>query len=69
MSGGTAPRWPDGKAFAFSVFDDTDLSTLENAPAVYRLLRDLGFRTTKSVWPLRGTRHRARRYGVSPNPV
>jgi hypothetical protein len=48
-------QWPDGKAFAFSVFDDTDLSTLENAAPVYELLADLGFQTTKSVWPLRGS--------------
>ena len=47
-------QWPDGKTFAFSVFDDTDHSTLANAPRVYELLADLGFRTTKSVWPLRG---------------
>jgi hypothetical protein len=52
----TTPRvpWPDGKAFAFSVVDDTDTATLENVPAVYDLLADLGFRTTKTVWPLRG---------------
>jgi hypothetical protein len=48
--------WPDGKQFAFTVFDDTDQSTLDNAPAVYQFLRDLGFRTTKSVWPLKGPR-------------
>jgi hypothetical protein len=47
-------RWPEGKAFAFSVFDDTDRSTLENAPRVYDLLGELGFRTTKSVWPIAG---------------
>jgi hypothetical protein len=51
-----AIRWPDGKKFAFSVFDDTDASTVENAPRVYSLLRDLGFRTTKSVWPCAGLR-------------
>jgi hypothetical protein len=45
-------RFPGNKAFAFAVFDDTDNSTLENIRPVYRLLRDLGFRTTKSVWPL-----------------
>ena len=55
MSNGAGIRWPDGKAFAFSVFDDTDLSTLDNAPRVYDLLAALGFRTTKSVWPLSGT--------------
>jgi hypothetical protein len=46
--------WPDGKSFAFTVFDDTDRETLENAPPVYEFLHDHGFRTTKSVWPLRG---------------
>lgn len=48
--------WPEGKRFAFTIFDDTDRSTLENAPPVYALLRDLGFRTTKSVWPAAGLR-------------
>jgi hypothetical protein len=51
----TPIQWPDGRRFAFSVFDDTDRSTLENAPRVYELLGDLGFRTTKSVWPLPAT--------------
>lgn len=46
--------WPDGKQFAFTIFDDTDGSTVENISPIYRLLRDLGFRTTKSVW-LRGS--------------
>ena len=49
------PSWPDGKRFAFTVFDDTDLQTLANARPVYDLLAALGFRTTKSVWPLAGT--------------
>lgn len=48
--------WPAGKDFAFSVFDDTDLATLDNVPAVYAFLKDLGFRTTKSVWPMQGER-------------
>jgi hypothetical protein len=48
-------EWPHGKDFAFTVFDDTDLSTLRNAGPVYELLGELGFRTTKSVWPLRGS--------------
>ena len=47
-------EWPDGKAFAFTIFDDTDLATLENLRDVYAFLADLGFRTTKSVWPVRG---------------
>ena len=47
-------EWPDGKDFAFTVFDDTDLATLDAVGPVYDLLEDLGFRTTKSVWPIRG---------------
>jgi hypothetical protein len=43
---------PPGKRFAFSVLDDTDDSTLENVGPVYAMLRDYGFRTTKTVWPL-----------------
>jgi hypothetical protein len=50
------PTWPDGKRFALSIYDDTDRATLENVPHVYKLLRDLGFRTTKTVWPIDGKR-------------
>lgn len=46
--------WPEGKRFAFSVFDDTDHTTMENGPPVYALLAELGLRTTKSVWPMSG---------------
>ncbi len=49
-------QWPEGKAFAFTVFDDSDFATLENVSPVYDFLGNCGFRTTKSVWPLRGTR-------------
>jgi hypothetical protein len=45
-------RFPGNKNFAFSIFDDTDNGTVENIRPVYQLLRELGFRTTKSVWPL-----------------
>jgi hypothetical protein len=45
------PAWPENKHFAFTVFDDTDSQTRANGEPVYRLLEDLGFRTTKSVWP------------------
>lgn len=48
--------WPEGRDFAFTIFDDTDLATLENVGEVYSLLTDNGFRTTKSVWPIRGNR-------------
>ena len=44
--------FPDGKQFAFTIFDDTDVSTLEYIRPIYDLLEQLGFRTTKSVWPL-----------------
>ena len=44
--------WPENKHFAFTIFDDTDVSTLGNVAPVYEVLAGLGFRTTKSVWPL-----------------
>lgn len=47
--------WPNGKAFAFTIFDDTDLQTQDNGPPVYAFLKDIGMRTTKSVWTLEGT--------------
>jgi hypothetical protein len=49
-----APKitWPDGKKFAFTVFDDPDHQTLAQGKMVYSFLADLGFRTTKAVWPL-----------------
>ncbi len=46
--------WPDGKRFAFSIIDDTDRSTLRNAPLIYQFLHDHGFHSTKTVWPTRG---------------
>ncbi|TAJ12112.1 hypothetical protein DMA11_14190 [Marinilabiliaceae bacterium JC017] len=47
-------KWPDGKRFAFTVFDDTDYSTVDNSPKIYKFLYDLGMITTKSVWPIKG---------------
>ena len=44
--------WPDGKRFAFTVIDDTDVATLENVRPIYRLFEELGMRTTKTVWPV-----------------
>lgn len=52
MNGGI--RWPGAKRFAFTVLDDTDLTTMQNGPPVYDLLWDLGIVTTKSVWPISG---------------
>lgn len=47
-------KWPDGKDFAFTIFDDPDLDTAENVAAIYSFLGDIGLRTTKAVWPIRG---------------
>ena len=43
---------PPGMRFAFSVLDDTDDATLDNVGPVYAMLREYGFRTTKTVWPM-----------------
>ena len=45
-------EFPNGKQFAFTVVDDTDVATVANVKPVYDLLHELGFRTTKTVWPL-----------------
>jgi hypothetical protein len=45
-------QWPDGRRFAFTVVDDTELSTVANVGPVYDLLGSLGLFTTKTVWPL-----------------
>ncbi len=47
-------QWPDGKKFAFTIFDDTDFATLAKVQPVYSFLSDCGFRTTKSAWPVGG---------------
>jgi hypothetical protein len=47
-----AVTFPDGKRFAFTIFDDTDVGTLESLRPIYDLLAQLGLRTTKTVWPL-----------------
>jgi hypothetical protein len=45
--------FPGGARFAFTVMDDTDVATVENAAPMYRLFESLGMRTTKTVWPVR----------------
>lgn len=50
----TEIKWPEGKDFAFTIFDDADLATIENTKPVYDLCQNLGFRFTKSVWPIKG---------------
>jgi hypothetical protein len=47
-------EWPGGKQFAFSIFDDPDHDTVENVAAIYSFLSEIGLRTTKAVWPVRG---------------
>jgi hypothetical protein len=44
-------RWPGGRSFAFSIFDDPDGQSLADGRLVYGLLGDLGFRTTRGIWP------------------
>src|SRR5512147_1237268 len=46
------PAWPQGKRFAFTIVDDTDRSTVENAGPIYNFLSEFGLRTTKTIWPL-----------------
>ena len=45
------PQWPENKSFAFTVFDDPDAQLLKHSREIYAFLADLGFRTTKGVWP------------------
>ncbi len=42
--------YPTGAEFAFTILDDTDDTTVANGRPVYDLLRNLGLRTTKTVW-------------------
>lgn len=42
--------FPQGKKFAFTIFDDTDNASVENVRPIYELLSELNMRTTKSVW-------------------
>ena len=49
---GARHRFPGGRKFAFTVVDDTDLSTVKNVAPVYQFMQSLGMRTTKTVWPL-----------------
>ena len=42
--------YPDGKTFAFTIVDDTDMATLESVRPIYDFLFSLGLKTTKTVW-------------------
>ena len=49
-------QWPEGKQFAFTIVDDTDNATVGKIKPIYDLLKQLEFKTTKTVWtlPIRG---------------
>jgi hypothetical protein len=64
-----AMKWPEGKRFAFSVFDDPDSQSLEDGRAIYSLLADFGFRTTKGVWTLGPFRQGNSRSETCDNPA
>jgi hypothetical protein len=48
-------KFPKGKDFLFTIFDDTDVATLDYIRPIYNFLHALGIHTTKSVWPLKNT--------------
>ncbi len=43
--------WPDGRRFAFTVFDDPDSQTTKVGREIYSFLHDLGIHTTRGCWP------------------
>lgn len=45
-------HYPNGKKFAFSIFDDTDVATLDSIRPLYDYLYELNILTTKTVWSL-----------------
>jgi hypothetical protein len=44
--------FPNGRRFAFTIMDDTDVATVTNVGPIYRLLTEIGMKTTKTVWPV-----------------
>ncbi len=65
----TRIQWPGGKTFAFTIFDDPDFQTLDNAGVVYDFLLDSGFRTTKGVWPGLESTPPDQRWGTCMDPT
>jgi len=45
--------FPDGKRFAFTIVDDTDMATVDRGKPLYDILYQYGLRTTKTVWVLK----------------
>lgn len=61
--------WPEGKRFAFTIFEDPDAQTLRISREVYSCLADLGFRTTAGVWTVEpGEARRNSRGETCANP-
>lgn len=62
--------WPQGKRFAFTIFDDPDAQTLSQCREVYSFLSDAGFRTTIGVWVLEPGESRRNSEGETcANPI
>jgi hypothetical protein len=61
--------WPQGRTFAFTIFDDTDGAAVENVKPVYALLASLGMRTTKSIWVFQGEDTAARHGKTCEDPT
>ena len=45
--------YPNGKDFIFTIFDDTDVATLDYIRPIYDFLSEIEMLTTKSVWALK----------------
>lgn len=60
--------WPEGRRFAFTIFDDPDLQGDRDGRIVYDFLADLGFRTTRGIWPLAPTETPAGIHGHCEQP-
>lgn len=45
-------EYPGQADFIFTIFDDTDVATYDYIKPIYDRIAELGFRTTKTVWPL-----------------
>ena len=60
--------WPGEKRFAFTIVDDTDSATVAKVKPVYDFLAEQGFRTTKTVWPLRAAGRPASGFGSLEHP-
>lgn len=65
----TPVEWPEGKRFAFTVFDDPDSQPLEESRIIYDFLHDIGLRTTMGIWPSGPYREGTSRSESCANPA